>query len=375
MSADTKEQIVVYNRIDLDSIITNTYNEEDIRVKAIKALKAYGDPDSPLYEFNSVQDAIRVMNPTYKLTYDPTETAKYENEELECYIKHVVVRDSHGIGKHVKVFTEDGFYDYLFKARNEFAKRFRKFVRVVLQKLRKKGSVTIQEAVDDYKNYMKELEKKNEQINIKLLSSENKIARQELVVREYQERIKNLDSDLNSELMANRLKCIMEDEEIKFQKLFIYAGNFEYYPAKVADIETQSINFSIEGETAEEIRESLQPYAFYIKPMETKEKASAVDKKSVKDQYDNDVILTDEKNEILVSYVKVRVCDDDSKEKKDTKTSTIKKLLDFIDKEFKLKLAVKSRKTYIFCDYNLLKTCIDTYNFKEIDEKFLKERE
>jgi prophage antirepressor-like protein len=367
-----QEQIVIYNKVNLDTLISGTYNNEDDKIRAVKILEIYGDIDNPLYEFNSIQDAIRVMSPDYTLSYKPEETAKFEHEPIEYYIKNIFVRDLNGNAKKVKVFTEDGFYDYLFKARNVFAKRFRKFVRIILHKLRIKGSVTINEAVAEYKIQMQRIEQENEQMRIKLLSSENKIAKQDLVVREYQERIKNLDTNLNSELMENRLRAVVEDEELKFQKICVYAATFELYSERAEDVETKSIIFTLEGETAEEIKDSSQPYAFYFRAVEAKEKPGSVEKK-IKDQYGDDVTIADEKNEILISYVKIRV--DKNDEKKDTKIVTIKKLLEFLDKECKVKQATKTRKTYVFCDYNLLKTYIDIYNYKEIDEKFLKERE
>lgn len=369
---DEKTQIVVHKQIHLEKyLISEINNDEDKRVKIIKLMKTYGEMENLFYSYEGVQEAVRITNPTYKLVYKP-ELSKEDSTDIEeHYVRHIYIRDDNGNAKKIKVFTEDGLYDYLFKARNLVATRFRKFVIGVLKKLRKTGSVTMKEAIDEYKKDMARIEQENEKIRIKLVNEEYKTARKDLMIRDYQERIKQLDTDLNSELIANRLRAVM-DEELKFQSICIYAGNYEYYPDKAEDYESKSVVFTLEGETSDEIMTSSQPYAFYFRPAEVKEKPAANEKK-VKDQFGEDVTVADDKNEILVSYVKVRVDNDDGKEKKDTKSATIKKLLDFLDKECKIRHATKSRKTYMFCDYNMLKTFIDIYNYKETDEKFLKE--
>ena len=142
MDSDTKAQDVAL--VPLEQNIFQEIGEDFDPI--FKTVRIYGSVKEPLF----VADDVKKLLGLTKIHYE-------RDNFKEGFHKTVINISSDGRMRKMVAFTEAGLYLALMKSRSPLAEKFQIFVIVVIKRLRNEGSVTMEEAIRDYKKQLENL--------------------------------------------------------------------------------------------------------------------------------------------------------------------------------------------------------------------------
>lgn len=142
----------------IDLFSNETIEEvKDIYFPIFSKIRIYGDIISPVFVAKDVQEVLGLKDMHYR----------GENSNYEWGVDRVKIKIP-GVQRDVIALTEGGLYRAICVSNTPEAKNFQKFITVVMKRLRMKGIVTIDDAVNDYKiiieKQRKELEEKEKEL-------------------------------------------------------------------------------------------------------------------------------------------------------------------------------------------------------------------
>lgn len=132
-------------------------------------VRTFGSIETPLFIAKDVQDALELKDLNYKRE-DSIFTSK---DKVKIKIM------TRGGAQDTIAFTEQGLYKAIFHSKTPKALQFQTFVTIVMQKLRTKGHVTMEDATDELKKRIAILDKECEDQHEKYLQTQDRLDQME----------------------------------------------------------------------------------------------------------------------------------------------------------------------------------------------------
>jgi prophage antirepressor-like protein len=185
---------------------------KDLYNPLFKSIRIFGTVSDPIFIAKDVQDTLGLKD----MNYSRDGLWEWEKEKVKIKIQ------TSGGAQQVIGLTEQGLYKSIFHSKVEMALKFQTFMTCVMKRLRTTGSVTMEQAIDDFHAKIAWLEAKDKALNMQMEIEHRELVRlrilderreiimcdQSVELYKAQERLRN-SRDGNIEELRSRLNRTM----------------------------------------------------------------------------------------------------------------------------------------------------------------------